>query len=220
MEPQTTDLESLLAKLAPAAPGGGLTQRLEQAMDGVLTETDAATLAWESRMRGIRPAAVSPRVSAAFLAAVADLAFPADDNLIPFPQPAVRRDTVVVRRPRWQAAAAAAAVALLGGASALLMPLGGKAPAVAQSGTPVPASSPAAEVAGVPAASRGFVPASFNRGVSDVRENGLVWDKSGRACRVVRVVYTDRASMTNARGERVEVEQPRVEYLLVPEKID
>jgi hypothetical protein len=34
------------------------------------------------------------------------------------------------------------------------------------------------------------------------------------------VVYVDKAVMINAKGERVEVERPRVEWILVPEKMN
>jgi hypothetical protein len=37
---------------------------------------------------------------------------------------------------------------------------------------------------------------------------------------VVRVVYKDHVTLRDASGRTMEVEQPRVEYMLVPDKTD
>ena len=65
----------------------------------------------------------------------------------------------------------------------------------------------------------GFVPASYGNNVQTASDEGVVW-KENRPHRMVRVVYKEHGSFTNDKGERVEAEIPRVEYILVPEKID
>ena len=47
-----------------------------------------------------------------------------------------------------------------------------------------------------------------------------MWTNDGKPVRMVRVIYMDKAKYRNPQGEIIEVERPRVEYLMVPEKID
>ena len=49
---------------------------------------------------------------------------------------------------------------------------------------------------------------------------GVRWTKEGKPVRLYRVIYRDKAQLKNNRGEIIEVEKPRAEYFLVPEKID
>ena len=60
----------------------------------------------------------------------------------------------------------------------------------------------------------------MGRGLQDVTDLGGRWTRDGRPVRVYRVVYRDKVKLKNARGEIIEVEQPREQYLLAPEKID
>jgi hypothetical protein len=217
MEYNQQELEARLAAMTPSAPDAALMDCLELAATGDPLHSTPIEAALEQRMRAFRPAPVSDRIAAAFLAAVGDMEFPVDTNLIPFPVKAAS-GAGESRYSRKRMFAAAAAVALLGGLSALLIPVHDKPVAVAKNANP-----PAARTVSPPPAAQipqevrqGVVPANFGHGVADVREHGRVWDQSGRPCRVVRVVYMDQVTTDN--GERVE--QPRVEYLLVPEKMD
>ncbi len=65
-----------------------------------------------------------------------------------------------------------------------------------------------------------FVPATFNSGVSNTDDLGVMWSDDRKPMRVVRVVYKDVVRFLNEKGEEVAVEVPRVEYLMVPEEID
>ena len=63
-----------------------------------------------------------------------------------------------------------------------------------------------------------FVPASFNRGVSEVHDEGVVWKSNNQPHSLVRVVYKDKITLRDKQGRTFQVEQPRVEYMLVPAK--
>jgi hypothetical protein len=103
-------------------------------------------------------------------------------------------------------------VALIGAAAAFLAPIdgGGNVPVA-----DADASSPIVPLSEV----REFVPAGYARGLSEARDEGVVW-KDNAPHRVLRIVYTDTITLRNEAGEIVEVAQPRVEYIVVPKKID
>ena len=65
-----------------------------------------------------------------------------------------------------------------------------------------------------------FMTAGYGRNVREASDEGVVWSQGQVPHRRVRVVYVDKAVMINPQGERIEVERPRVEWLLVPEKMD
>jgi hypothetical protein len=103
-------------------------------------------------------------------------------------------------------------VAVLGAAAALwVAPDGGRQ--LATSGAPKPAA------VATPAGGS-FVTAGYGRDVREAVDEGIVWSEGQVPHRRVRVVYIDKAVITNAKGEKIEVERPRVEWLLVPEKMD
>ncbi len=142
-------------------------------------------------------------------AIVRDVPFAVDEKIVMFPKANVapRRSG---NRPMW---ATAAAVALIGAATALLMPV----------------SKPAANIASQPAQAPGnaatpaagdFVPAGFNRGVSNIQDEGVVWKSNSQPHSLMRVEYVDRIILKDKIGRTFEVEQPRARYMLVPEKTD
>lgn len=219
MEYNQQELESRLAGMCPSAPDAALLDCVELAAASDLLHLTPIEAALERRLHAFRPAQVPNRVAVVFLATVGDMEFPKERNLIPFPGKAAPL-TNQCRHPRKRMYAAAAAVALLGGLSALLIPIHGNTNAFAKNNNPPRTPNPPVTSQITQGTRQGFVPASFGRGVADVKENGVVWDKAGRPCRVVRVIYMDYATMVNYKGERVKTVQPRIEYLLVPEKMD
>jgi hypothetical protein len=140
---------------------------------------------------------------------VRDVPFHADEKIVHFPTklapPAARR-----QRPIW---GAAAAVALIGAATALMMP-----PSKAPDKKPRPIASATKPVAGYD--SPNFIPASFNRNLSAVHDEGVIWKSNKQPHSVVRVIYKDQVILKDATGRIVQVIQPRVEYMLVPAKAD
>jgi hypothetical protein len=65
-----------------------------------------------------------------------------------------------------------------------------------------------------------LIPASFKRGLSEASDQGVIWQQDNQPHRVVKVVYQDRVTLRDASGATYQVEQPRVEYILLPTRID
>ncbi len=210
MTSDPSSIEAQLRELQAAALDEAYLLRLEAAADGSLTRLTPGELHFEAMLRETPPARLSADFLARLEASVHDVPFAVDEKIVPFPQssaPEPRR-----QRPIWSAAAA---VALIGAASALLVPSANlPSPVARQSAPPSPSSSIAATPAG------NFIPAGFNRGLSEVRDEGIVWKSNKQPHNVVRVVYKDKITLKDANGRTVEVEQPRVEYMLVPAKTD
>ncbi len=201
--------EAELRELRAASLDDALLTRLDAVADGNWTQLSAAEQRFEDTLRGHRPAPLPAGLLQDFEALTADLPFAVNEKIVLFPKSGSQ--AVRPRRSTW---AAAAAVALIGAATALLMPSTGNKPTVA-SAPPSHASQPAPL-----AASNNLVPASFNRGVSEVHDEGVVWKSGNQPHSVVRVVYKDRITLKDQNGRTFEVEQPRVEYMMVPAKTD
>ena len=215
MSPDLHALEATLRGLRPAALDESLLARLEDAAEGPLTTLDAAAASFENSLRQSQPA----RLPAALMAALeATLNSSAPTTVVAFPQtasPPVGRS----RHGHRPMLAAAAAVALLGAAAALFLP-GNKPPqSAAASASHPPQPAPLATAPAAPAA-QNFAPASFNTGLSQASDEGVVWQSKNQPKRVVKVVYWDRVTLVNPEGKKIEYEKPRVEYILVPENID
>ncbi len=199
-------LEAELRELKAVALDEAFLSRLEAAADGTLTQLGHEEIRFEAFLRDTSPARLSPDFLAQLEAIVVEVPFAVDEKIVLFPK---ANTAVQIRRQRpiW---AAAAAVALIGAASALLVP-SGKAPATVARQS-APSSPPAARPA-----NGNFVPATFNRGLSEVRDEGVVWKSNNQPHSLVRVVYKDKITVTKD-GRTYQVEQPRVEYMLVPAK--
>jgi hypothetical protein len=202
-----SSLEAELRELQAAALDEALLLRLEAAAEGTLTRLTPDEIRFEELLHGISPASLAPDFLAKLETLVHEVPFPADEKIVLFPK---ANTTVHPRRkrPMWSAAAA---VALIGAASALLMP-SGKAPVTAAR-----QSAPVSPVVAQPT-NGNFVPAAFDRGLSEVRDEGVVWKSNNQPHSVVRVVYKDKITLKDKNGRTFQVEQPRVEYMLVPAK--
>ena len=207
MTPDPSSLEPELRGLHPAMLGDALLTRLEAAAEGTLTRLSPGEIRFETQLRSSSPARLSPAFMASLESIVREVPFPVGENILLFPKAAVRTRRT---RPIW---GAAAAVALIGAATALMVPAG-KSPVnptrqAAVTSPPVIAS-----------ARPNLVPASFNRGLSEIHDEGVVWKSNTQPHTVVRVVYKDLITLKEANGRTFQVERPRVEYMLVPAKTD
>lgn len=213
MSHDPTSLEQDLRDLRAATLDDALLQRLESAADGTLEQLTREEIRFEEFLRAKSPARLAPDFMAELEAAVSGVPFPINDKIVLFPKaapaPATRRS-----RPMWSAAAA---VALIGAATALLMP-GGKPAGNLADQTPK-TSPPAISTPGPATAAGNLVPASFDRGLSEVHDEGVVY-KENRPHSVVRVVYTDRVTLKHPDGRTYQVEQPKEKYVLVPARTD
>lgn len=207
MTPDQPSLEAELRELHAATLDEALLTRLEAAAEGMLTQLTPGEIRFETLLCGSSPTRLSPAFLASLESIVHEVPFPVDKKILLFPKASVRTHRT---RPIW---GAAAAVALIGAVTALMIPAG-KVPVnptrqAAVTSPPVTAS-----------ANRNLVPASFNRGLSEVHDEGVVWKSNNQPHTVVRVVYKDRITLKDANGRTFQVEQPRVEYMLVPAKTD
>lgn len=215
MSHDPTSLEQELRDLRAATLDDAFLQRLESAADGTLVQLTREEIRFEEFLREKSPAPLSAGFLAELEGVVKGVPFPVNEKIVLFPKsgpvPAARKS-----RPMWSAAAA---VALIGAATALLMPAGkpaGNNIASQETKTPPAAvSSPALSAT----ASSNLVPASFNRGVSEVHDEGVVY-QGDRPHSRVRVVYMDRVTLKHPDGRTYQVEQPKVKYVLVPARTD
>lgn len=206
-DPSTVEEE--LRKLQAAPLDEALLARLEESADGRWTQLTHEEIRFESLLRQQSPAKLPADFLASLESITTGVHFPVNEKVILFPN----GSTVVKKRrdrPMW---AAAAAVAFIGALSAWLVPT---------TGTPKPQSQASNRITppAVAAEAESFVPTRFNRGLSEVHDEGVVWKSNNEPHRVVRVVYTEHVTLKDASGRTVEVEQPRVKYMLVPDKTD
>lgn len=212
MNHDPSTLEEELCKLQAAPLDEALLARLEASAEGTWTQLTREELRFEERLRRSSPA----RLSADFLAELESITrgvhFPVNEKILLFPNgaPAAKARP---HRPMW---ATAAAVAIIGAATALLMPTQELAETAASNGSGGIIGRPPAAAN----AARNFVPATFNRGLSAVHDEGVIWKSNTEPQRVVRVVFIDQMTLKDASGRTIEVEQPRVEYMLVPARTD
>jgi plasmid stability protein len=204
MTPESRSFEAELREIQASALDEELLARLEAAADGTLTELSASELRFEQLLRRTSPAKLDSEFLGSLEAIVRDTPFGVDEKVVLFP---ITHRNVIHKRSLWSAAAA---VAIMGALAALIMPAGKPtAQTVAQSRT-------SAATANTP----NFVPASFNRALSEVNDEGVIWKPNNQPHSLVRVVYKDQITLKDAQGRTVEVEKPSVEYILVPAKTD
>ncbi len=208
--------EDALCRIRPCRLDAPLTRRLMVAIEDASATDREMDHAFEASIAVAKPAAL-PAGLKSRLSALADPVV----GSMPTAEPA---RVMPIRRY-----AAAAAVAAVGAALALFAPIGGddgRAQLTGANGDmtdDTALSSIAVDATRVdpgPAMDpRSFVPAAYQRGLSDARDEGVVW-RDNAAHRVLRIVYMDTITLRNEAGETVEVEQPRVEYIVVPKKVD
>jgi len=185
-------------------------------MDVQADEFDPELAALELKLKELRPGKLPLGLAGRLETAIAEAVEAAvvEEKVIAFvAAPAAAAPVGGARRSRSSFWGAAAAVALLGAAAAWIGP--GPAASVAK----LDARKPSGTASASPAGGR-FVPAGYGRNIQEASDEGVVWSQGQVPHRRVRVVYVDKAVMINAMGERIEVERPRVEWILVPEKMD
>lgn len=207
MESDLQELEAQLQGLRAAALDDALLDRLGGAIAGTLESTDADLRPVEAASGKLQPAGLSDSLTERLVGIVDQVPFPVDEKVVLFPKGSTAVDEKKKSGSRWWAAAAA--VALAGGLSALMVSPSKEAKKIVK-GSAFPSQ----------VQSGAFVPAAFNSGVSNTDDLGVVWTDEHKPMRVVRVVYMDRVIFTNEKGDRLQRDIPRVEYLMVPENID
>lgn len=208
MDSEFQDIEDALKAIRPASLAPASMDRFLAAVEGRGLAAEPALRSVESSLESMTPLAVRSQVTDAMLSTVSAVPFPVDEKVVLFPGSSKPADKSASRRP-WYAAAAAVAVA--GAFSAMMVdqPPVKSARPLAATDSAIPSRQPT-----------GFVPASVGSGLEEAKDEGVMWTNDGKPVRMVRVIYMDKAKYRNAQGEIIEFERPRVEYLMVPEKID
>jgi hypothetical protein len=212
MTPEPPDLETELRGLRATALDENLLLRLEACANGSLLQSTPQELSFEAELREIRPSPLRGEFLAEMEKIFHEVPFPVNDKIVLFPKASHPAAAERSRRslPRWSAAAA---VALIGAASAMLMPT-----TPPTSGIAVAKNAPARATPS--GGSLNVAPASFNRDVSEVNDEGIVWRGDNQPHNVVRVVYKDKITAKDANGRSYQIEQPREEFLLIPARTD
>jgi hypothetical protein len=208
-----TIAEQQLANLQPNKLDEDFMSRLLAATDGSLFELSDAELRFENSLRKFSARKLSSSQDRALLDILNHTPFHVDDKIVLFHKSASRASETTSKLRRFHVAAAAA-VALLGSLAAWMTPNQPEDKTGSASNQTFRSPMPPA------AASNSFAPASFNRNLSDTRDEGVIWNQSNRPHRVMRFIYMDRVTLKNEKGESIQVEQPREEYVIIPEKVD
>lgn len=202
-----SSIESDLGRLRASSLDESFLARLEACADDSWTAVAHTEAVYEQELKSHAPAPLPPALMQSLLTAVSTTQFPDQQNIVRFPHSRESASPAPRRQRSWWGAAAAVAIA--GALSALMVPQGQKGQpntaSVHQAGSPASAAS----------GSR-FIPAGFARGLADASDEGVIWQKDNRPQRVLRVVYKDRVTLKDQNGKTYQVEQPRVEYIIVP----
>ena len=214
MSLDSSTLEARLKDLTAAELDDALLARLDACAHETWTELSPAETAAEREFQRISPTDLPGGLLESLVAATAAVPFPRGEaNILPFPE----RPVAAPRRKERAWWGAAAAVALCGALAALMIPQGADRPVVSGGGSaPQPPPAPADS----PRQGDRLIPAGFDRGLSEARDAGVVWPSNQQPHRVLKVVYKDRVTLRDGAGRTYQVEQPRVEYILVPDKAD
>lgn len=206
MTPDLTSLEAELRSLRAAEFDDAFFARLEAAADDSLVTLSPDELRFEETLRQTPLPALSPAHLTALEEIVATTPFAVTDKILLFPVSGAPQHKPQRSSTTWRAAAA---VAVIGAFSALLIPTGEPSDSAKESG----------QVASRPA-SGNFIPASFDRNVSTVKNEGFIWGTDQSPKSVIRVEYKDKIIYRDSLNRTFQIEQPRVQFLAIPAKTD
>lgn len=213
--------EQELRNQAPARLDAAFLDRLTACAEGTQTEMPKEDADFAAGLAAMRPRTVPAAMQASLLEAIGETPFALDGKIVLFNK---RSKQGAAKSPSFGRFnfAAAAAVALLGALSALMIPAGNGVETAANTDTtsksPAPISIRNPHL--VPATNPHFAPASYGRNLSETRDEGVIWRGDNQPHRVLRLTYTDKVTMIGESGETIQVEKPRYEYVLIPERID
>jgi hypothetical protein len=209
-----TIAEQKLSELQPNKLDADFMERLLASADGSLTELTPAELLFESSLRKFSPPKLSSTFDATLLNILQDTPFHLDEKIVLFHKSTLKPQSTPAKFRRFNLAAAAA-VALLGSLAAWFTPHISNNE-VAQ--TPKFISQPIPQPPSPNPST--FSPASFNHKLNGTSDEGVIWNKANRPHRILRMTYMEKVTLKNAKGELIQVEQPREKIIIIPENVD
>lgn len=214
MSDESHDIESKLRTQRAAGLGANLLNRLEAAADGSLIELSTLEKQFEAELRNIQPARLSPSLTETLENSAKGTPFPLPQTVVPFQ----KQQAAPPKRsnPSWWSTAAA--VALFGAAAALMLPNRKDQSSPISHASP-PGPGIGQNVLANPSLTNA-TPASFTRKLHETSDQGVVWSGTNQPHRVIKVVYIDEVTMQHDDGTSSQVEQPQVEYYIVPVEAD
>lgn len=204
MNLEIEQIEDLLRSMRPRAVSDATKSRIEAALTQACTRDPL-----HQAIASTRPAPLSPELVKRLEASLSRIPHPNTHKVVRFPAKHEHATT-----PTWKKYSAVAAVALMGAASALLLPNKPAGQALSQATS---SSRPAASTSINPDS---LVPAGYRRGLSEAKDEGIVWQPQTGPHRRLKLVYRELVTLRDASGRVYQVERPRVEYVLVPAKVD
>ena len=211
-----TITEQELGNLQPKGLDEDFLARLTACAEGTQLELSEDELAFETRLRAIRPRTIPSALQSSLLDALGDTPFSVDEKIVLFNKSSSATVVAGNKRSAFRYhVAAAAAVALLGALAAFMVPAETRndpktATGNATGSFPAPLA-PAPEL---------VAPAFFNPNASETRDEGVIWQGKNQPHRVLRRTYMDQVLSKDADGKSIIELRPRVEYVIIPEKID
>ncbi len=211
-----TITEQELSNLNPAGLREDYLARLTACAEGVHASLSDDEVAFEARLRALRPSVISSALQASLLDSLGDTPFAVDEKIVLFNKPSSAAVAGGAKKISLRFnVAAAAAVALLGSLAAFMIPTETRKELSTETrDAPESFSSP------LSTAPSQVAPASFNGNPSETRDEGVIWRGKNQPHRVLRMTYMDKVSVMDAAGNPVSEERPRFEYVIIPEKID
>jgi hypothetical protein len=212
MSSDSSHIDSQLRDLRASALDEALLDRLDACANGQWTRLDPTELAFENSLKESTPASLPASLMRSLEGITAAVPFPNPDaRIIEFPEKAAP-----IRRHRNQGWAVAAAVALCGAVTALMVPHEASKPGTIASTPATVGSSPSSTAT----SGDRLVPAGFNTGIREASDQGVVWQPNSTPHRVLKVVSMDKVTYKDESGRTYQIEKPRVDYILVPDKAD
>lgn len=209
-----TITEQQLSNLNPTGLDGDFLARLTACAEGTLANLSEDEAAFETRLRAIRPRTMPSNLHTTLLETLGDTPFAVDEKIVLFNKSSVGSVGTGKSRNTFRFnLAAAAAVALLGSIAAFMVPTETAKDRSADTGAVIESFS-------APLSTPPSLVAPISRNLSDTRDEGVVWRGKNQPHRVLRLTHTEQVTVMDADGNPVTKELPRVEYVIIPEKID
>lgn len=213
-------LEQELSSLKPHDLEADFLDRLVSCAEGTDALFSVKDDEFAKDLRAMEPKSLSARDHTHLLEKIGDTPFHIDEKIVLFNQPNKnsgkgKRSNII----RFNLAAAAA-VALLGSLAALIIPQAGSGNGDAGIAANDGQIFEAPAVAAPAVVASKFSPVGVNRNLRETSDQGVIWRDQVQPHRVMRMIYTDHVRLSNDRGETINVDLPRVEYVILPEKVD